>query len=416
MSREQPVKKTTTRLTPAYNLDDERLPRARLLNIRTVAIAALMAVTALAALLLGPNSPLTTSQASNALPDSIQQPTTPPLIAPICPTLRSDPTFGVSLIDTQTRQPLCERNAEGIAQPASTTKVMAALLVEEYLQVQHLSLDTKVVAKQIDKQVEYDASVAYLQVGHAYSVRLLLYMVSIKSAADATMALARFVSGSRSAFLGLMNQRAQALGMLNTHYTSPYGYAKTSSKNWQNGESTSVGNFSTAHDMAILMLEFARQPDLVTIFGATQYHEGDSWLYRSTIHSLPDSWTGLQAPGAPSAKAVKNLHLPFQVLAQKKGCMWCDNTSHKLSYVLLVRFQQQTVVAAFLYTSQDYFNPLVGDMLPTLLWAFNQCNVPAYSSYCYPPAPTPTPHPSPTPQPSLAAPAKSDLPAGHFGF
>lgn len=396
MSTEQPVnKKSVTQPISSNQPGNQPLPKTRLVNARTIMIAVLMVITIIAAILFGSSQPSTTSQASTAPAVTWSQPT--PSLPPVCPTLRSDPTFGVSLIDTQTRQPLCERNPDGIAQPASTTKIMAALLVEEYLQAHGLSLDTPIIAEPIDKQVEWDAAIFNLQVGHAYSVRLLLYMVSTRSAADATMALARFVAGSRSAFLALMNQRAQALGMLHTHYTSPYGYAKTPPDNWQNGENTAVGNYSSAHDMATLMLAFAQYPDLVTIFGATQYHEGGIWLYRSPVHSLPDSWVGLQAPDDPSPNAVKDLHLPFQVLAQKKGCMWCNEPSHKISYILLVRFQQQTVVAAFLYTAQNYFNPLVGDMLPTLLWAFHQCNVPAYYAYCYPPAPTPTPRPSPTP-------------------
>jgi hypothetical protein len=396
MKAEQEAQQNESQPAASEHPDVQQLPKARLLNGRTVAIAVLTVLTVLAGVFFG-SSRAVPSQVSNALPVVTQsQPT--PVIPPTCPTFRPDPTFGVSLIDTQTRQPICERNPDGIAQPASTTKVMSALLVEEYLNAHHLGLDTQVTAQAVDKQVEWDASVAYIQVGQHYSVRLLLYMVSIISAADATMALARFVAGSRSAFLALMNQRAQALGMLHTHYTSPYGYASTPPDHWQNGESVSVGNYSSAHDMATLMLEFAQYPDLVTIFGATEYHEGNTWLYRSIGHSLPDSWIGLQAPDDPSPKAVKDLRLPFQELALKKGCMWCDDPKlHKISYVLLVRFQQQTVAAAFLYTTQDYFNPLVGDMLPTLLWAFHQCNVPAYANYCYPPAPTPTPAPTRTP-------------------
>ncbi len=373
-------------------------PKVPLLNGRMIAIIILLLIVLVAMAKVGFSRPITTSFSWDVPTTAAQggQPT--PYVPPVCPALRPDPTFSISLIDTATHRPLCERNPEGIAQPASTTKIMAALLTEEYLQTHHLSLDTQVVAQQVDKQVEWDAAVAYLQVGQSYSVRLLLYMVSIDSAADATMALARFVAGSRSAFLDMMNERAQALGMAHTHFNSPYGYANTPPENWQQGEDTSVGNYSCAHDMALLMLEFARYPDLVTIFGATEYHEGNAWLYRSLGHILPDSWIGLRTPDTPSPTAVKDLHLPFQVLAVKKGCMWCDDpTLHKLSYVLLVQFQQQIVAAAFLYTTQNYFNPLVGDMLPVLLWAFHQCENPAYSGYCYPPAPTPTPSASPKP-------------------
>ncbi|HEY7355063.1 MAG TPA: hypothetical protein VH590_01315, partial [Ktedonobacterales bacterium] len=53
---------------------------------------------------------------------------TPPVPAPTCPVMGAAPSFGISLIDTTTGQVLCERNPVGIAQPASTTKVMAALL------------------------------------------------------------------------------------------------------------------------------------------------------------------------------------------------------------------------------------------------------------------------------------------------
>lgn len=373
-------------------------PKVPLFNSRMAAILILLVVIILGSLIFGTKHPGLTPTTFGAQPTPIQESQPTPSAPPVCPALRPDPTFGISILDIQTAQPLCERNPDGIAQPASTTKVMAALLVEEYLQVNNLSLDTPIVAQPVDRQVEWDASIAYLQPGQSYSARLLLYMVSIKSAADATMALARFVAGSRDAFLEQMNRRALALGMTHTHFTSPYGYALTSPDNWQQGEDTSVGNYSTAHDLARLMLEFARYPDLVTIFGTTEYHEGDVWLYRSIGHTITDSWVGLRAPDTPSPDAVKDLHLPFQVLAVKKGCMWCSGSKiHKYSYVLLARFQQQVVAAAFLYTTQDYFNPLVGDMLPTLLWVFHQCDQPAYTMYCYPPAPTPTPATSPTP-------------------
>ncbi|HLW01932.1 MAG TPA: serine hydrolase [Ktedonobacterales bacterium] len=279
---------------------------------------------------------------------------------PACPRLRADPTFGVSLIDVQTGQPLCEHNPEGIAQPASTTKVMAALLVGEYLQAHHLSLDTQVMVQPADLQVEPDAAVAGLRVGQHYSVRLLLAMASILSAADAVMALARFVAGSRAGFLALMNQQAQALGMAHTRFSSPYGYARTSALNWQQGENTSIGNYASAHDLAELLVAFARFPTLVTIFGLEHYEEAGWALDRLAGEVLPDFWEAYSPP--------------FQVLVVKKGCMWCDPGLHKLSYVLLIQAASgQEIAAAFLYTTQDITNPQVGDVLAMLLWALHEC-------------------------------------------
>ena len=356
-------------------------PKTRMIPVRVMVMLALLLTAAIAGATLVPGNSTLVARAPGvqiAHTSVARKPSTAP--SPLaCPAMRVDPSFGISLIDVVTGQPICERNPDGIAQPASTTKMMTALLTKEYLRAHHLSLDTLVTAQPVDTQVEWDAAVAYLQVGKSYTVRTLLAMASILSAADATMALARFVVGSRTAFLALMNARARQLGMLHTHYTSPYGYAKTSAYNWQQGETVSVGNYSSAHDMALLMRAFARSPDLVAIFGAHDYHAGALWLDRSPGYVLPDSWAGFSASdGAP----VSNLHLPFQVLAVKKGCMWCSEAQHKLSYVLLVRFRQQTIAAAFLYTTQNYANPRVGDMLPTLLWAFHQCNRTAYARYC----------------------------------
>lgn len=367
---------------PSLEAPPHQLPtKIRLIPVRIMVMLALLVVAVVAGATLAPGGSTPVARAPGVqitLTTIAQKPptATPP---PVCPTMRADPSFGISLIDVTTGQALCERNPDGIAQPASTTKVMTALLTGEYLRAHHLSLDTLVIAQPADKEVEWDAAVAHLQVGQGYNVRTLLYMASILSAADATMALARFVAGSRSAFLALMNAQARLLGMLHTYYDSPYGYARTSPDNWEQGEDVSVGNYSSAHDMALLMRAFASYTDLVTIFGAHDYHTDAFWFDRSPGYVLPDSWVGFSAS---DNVPVKNLQLPFRVLAVKKGCMWCSEALHKLSYVLLARSQQRTIAAAFLYTTQNYANPLIGDMLPTLLWAFHQCNQPDYSGYC----------------------------------
>ncbi len=347
------------------------------LKARSIALLVLLILAVVSACLPGP--PAAPEQATPASPHTPLHEPSAPGIAPVCPSSQANASFGVSLLDAQTGQPLCERNPNGIAQPASTTKVMAVLLTAQHLRAHHLSLDTSIQVQAEDRHVEWDAAVAFLQTGHRYSVRTLVYMVSLLSAADATMALARFVAGSRAAFLALMNREAQHLGMTRTHYTSPYGYARTAPGHWQQGEDTSIGNYSSAHDMALLMRAFARYPEMVQIFGAAQYHQDGFWLDRANSYIITDSWIGLSAS---QGERGRNLRLPFQVLAVKKGCMWCAEDLHKISYVLLARYQQQTIAAGFLYTTQNYSNPRVGDMLPVLLWAFHLCKQPAYLGYC----------------------------------
>lgn len=102
--------------------------------------------------------------------------------------------------------------------PASTTKVMTAMLVLKYG-----NLDDKVIVSKKAVTLPSGAASVGLREGDEVSVRGLLYGLLLVSGNDAAIALAEYVSGSVEAFAKLMTQEARALGATKTNFVNPNG-------------------------------------------------------------------------------------------------------------------------------------------------------------------------------------------------
>ena len=131
-------------------------------------------------------------------------------------------------------QMLYARCAEEKSLIASTTKLMTALVCLE-----NTKLEDSVRVSATACAVE--GSSVGLRAGESYSVRELMLGLLLASGNDAALALAEHVSGSVQAFVGLMNQKAEALGLTHTHFANPHGL-------------DAPEHFSTANDLARLML------------------------------------------------------------------------------------------------------------------------------------------------------------------
>ena len=131
-------------------------------------------------------------------------------------------------------QTVYEKNADTRSLIASTTKLMTALVCLE-----NARLDDRVMIPPACCQVE--GSSMYLKAGESYTVRELLLGLLLASGNDAALALAQHVSGSEQDFVRLMNARAEALDLRQTHYANPHGL-------------DAPGHYSTARDLARLML------------------------------------------------------------------------------------------------------------------------------------------------------------------
>lgn len=114
-----------------------------------------------------------------------------------------------------------ENNAHEKLPPASVTKVMTMLLVMDAI------ADGKIKYEDMVSVSEHASSMGgsqvYLEPGERMSVRDLLKCVAVSSANDAAVALAEYVAGSEESFASMMNEKAAALGMDDTHFVNCCG-------------------------------------------------------------------------------------------------------------------------------------------------------------------------------------------------
>lgn len=129
--------------------------------------------------------------------------------------------------DADTGEIIYAQNATDRLAPASTTKVLTALLVIEAIEAGQIALDTPVmVSASALADVPYDASRVNpkLKEGEVLNVFSLLQCVLIKSDCHACNVLAELVAGSVDAFVARMNERAQMLGCTDTNFVNASGY------------------------------------------------------------------------------------------------------------------------------------------------------------------------------------------------
>lgn len=156
------------------------------------------------------------------------------------------------LINAKTGQILYEKNKDAQLFPASTTKVMTALLALEN--------------KQLDEVVtiSHDASFTegsriYLLEGEQMTIEQLLYAMMLESANDAAIALAEAVGGSVSAFADMMNARAAELGAKNTHFETPNGLPNEA-------------HVTSAYDLALIAQEAMKNETFRKIVSTESYN------------------------------------------------------------------------------------------------------------------------------------------------
>ncbi len=120
------------------------------------------------------------------------------------------------IIDANSGAVLWSKNPDLRSFPASTTKIMTAMLL---LQNRKLT-DIMTAPNGIEK---VPPSSMHLRSGEQLTVHDLLYAMLLRSANDAAVTIAYDLAGSRQAFANMMNQEAQKLGCTNTHFDNPNG-------------------------------------------------------------------------------------------------------------------------------------------------------------------------------------------------
>lgn len=205
---------------------------------------------------------------------------------------------GAIVLDGATGKPLYEKNADVVHYPASTTKIMTALLVIE--------------AGDLDRVIEVgpeEASVGEssleIKPGERYTRRQMLYGLMLKSANDVAHALGRDNAGNVEAFALKMTHRAQELGATSTAFKNPHGLHH-------------LQHFTTARDLAVIARAAMQQP-----------------FFRQLVSTAKFTW---ERPGTPPE--TRELWNHNRLLTRFEGC-----TGVKTGYT---RPAQHTLVSAAL--------------------------------------------------------------------
>jgi D-alanyl-D-alanine carboxypeptidase len=139
--------------------------------------------------------------------------------------------------------------------PASLTKIATALVAVELGDLDE-TIDVTVDGAALAH--ETDATVMGLRPGMRLTLRDLLYGLLMRSGNDAAIQISLAVAGSERDFVELMNEKAEDLGLEDTHFTNPHGM-------------DAAGLYTSAHDIALLGHELLQDPLLAEIVRTQTY-------------------------------------------------------------------------------------------------------------------------------------------------
>jgi D-alanyl-D-alanine carboxypeptidase (penicillin-binding protein 5/6) len=125
------------------------------------------------------------------------------------------------LMEAETGTVLYEKDADQVMAPASVTKIMTLLLIFEAMDKGQFSLDDMVTVSSYAASM--GGSQCFFEQGETQSVEDMIKCIIIASGNDAAVAMGEFVSGSESAFVDKMNEKAKNLGMENTTFKNACG-------------------------------------------------------------------------------------------------------------------------------------------------------------------------------------------------
>lgn len=241
---------------------------------------------------------------------------------------------------------LYQKNADMERSMASTAKVMTLLLAVELGDPNQLVT----IGPDAAALVNSDNSYMGVTAGEQFTLDDLLYGLVLPSGNDAAVAVADAIDGSTPAFVALMNQQAQQLGLTHTHYISPDGLDDA--------------NTTSARDLAVLTSLLLRYPEAVRVTSTLHYQ-----IPKSATHKAFDLWSGNDL--------LSGARSPYPGALGKPGFTYAA----RYCQAFAARRHGDAVVGAVL--GDWSWKDRIADIRALLDWGFAQDGVP--------PAPAPVP-------------------------
>lgn len=198
------------------------------------------------------------------------------------------------LFDLEADSVLCGYKLYDRLYPASTTKIMTALIALKYG-----NLDDEVTVSANATDFNWDEVTSGLRTGDKVTLHDLICGLLLHSGNDCGTAIAEHIAGSEEAFAEMMNEEAAALGATGTHFVNPHGLHDEN-------------HYTTAYDLYLIFNECIKDERFVEIISMDSY-EGTLTGADGTVRK--ETWTPTQAYGAGEATEPEGI----RVLGGKTG-------------------------------------------------------------------------------------------------
>jgi len=223
------------------------------------------------------------------------------------------------VIDSNNGQVLYEKNSRQHMYPASTTKILTAIIA---LEKGNLSDQVRISSNACN----IEGSAIGLQEGERISMEDLLYALMLNSGNDTAVAIAEHVGGSVSGFVDLMNKKAAEIGAVDSHFNNPNGLPDSN-------------HYSSAYDLAVIARYAMKNPEFRKIVAtetrnirrenpeAQTYllnHNKMLWQYEGTI-GIKTGYTDAAGQCLVAAANRQNRELIAVVLGSVGTSIWDDN-------------------------------------------------------------------------------------------
>jgi D-alanyl-D-alanine carboxypeptidase (penicillin-binding protein 5/6) len=234
------------------------------------------------------------------------------------------------LVEESTGDALMQHNADELMNPASTTKIMTALLALEYARNAFPTIEEGlaqvITAGESVTQLPSDGSVIGLREGERITLKDALYGMMLHSGNDAAVAIAEFISGSEREFVDQMNQVAAMLGMTGTRFSNSHGLY-------------SPDHYTTARDLAIATRAAMDIPEFRKMVSTLRYTIPQSNV--RAAYNMQNSNAMLNPDGA---------YYMADIIGVKTGTM----SQSAYCFVAAARRDGVTLVSVVLYSGMYY--------------------------------------------------------------